>query len=282
MVAKGLQICLFTLGCAALSPLSARADEAEVHYHVCLSHKKAGKLVEAELECKKAIDKRATHVAARYTLGTLQRQTGQLPQALESFKLVRELEAKSPLGWAGEGAVLLRLDRIEEAVVALRQAVALDPKDITSIGNLGNALRKQKKPEEAIITYRKALAANPDNLDILNNLAVAYRGLGRNKEAIETLQAALKKKPGDPSMSGNLAKALRAEKRYAEAIPYYEAALKGDANDAGCWFDVAYSYEQTNQKDKALAAYKRNLALIQGKDPKAAEYVEELIRKLGG
>ena len=58
--------------------------------------------------------------------------------------------------------------------------MALDPKDVVSIGNLGNALRKQKKPEEAIITYKKALAANPDNVDILNNLAVAYRGVGRN------------------------------------------------------------------------------------------------------
>jgi tetratricopeptide (TPR) repeat protein len=278
-----LGVCLLALGCAALSPLTARADEAEVHYHTCLSHKKAGKLIEAERECKLAIDKRTTHVAARYTLGTIQRQTGQLDQALASFRLVRELEAKNSMGWAGEGAVLLRLDRIDEAVTALRQAVALDPKDIVSVGNLGNALRKQQKPEEAIITYKKALAANPDNVDILNNLAVAYRGLGRNVEAIETLKKALAKKPGDGPMSGNLAKALRAEKRYAEAIPHYETAIKaGGERDAGLWFDLAYSYEQTGRKDKAVDAYKRNLALIKDSDPKGAAYVEEVIRKLGG
>jgi tetratricopeptide (TPR) repeat protein len=283
MIAKGLRISLVAIACGALAPLVARADESEVHYHTCLSHKKAGKFVEAERECKLAIDKRTTNVSARYTLGTVQRQLNKLDEALSSFRMVRELEAKNALGWAGEGAVLLRMDRIDDAVVALRQAVALDPKDVTSIGNLGNALRKQNKPEEAIITYKKALAVNPDNVDLLNNLAVAYRGLGRNKEAIETLRKALEKKPGDGPMSGNLAKSLRAEKRYADAIPYYEAAIKaGGENDPGLWFDLGYSYEQTKQTPKAVDAYKRNLALIEDKDPKGAAYVQELIRKLGG
>jgi tetratricopeptide (TPR) repeat protein len=105
----------------------------------------------------------------------------------------------------------------------------------------------------------------------------------RNAEAIAILQKAIAKKPGDGALEGNLAKALRAEKRYAEAIPHYEAAIKaGDDRDAGLWFDLAYSYEQTQQKDKALDAYKRHLALIKGKDAKGAEHVEEVIRKLEG
>jgi Flp pilus assembly protein TadD len=280
---RTLAVCLFAAAAAALVPGGARADEAEVHYRMCLSHKKAGKLTDAERECTVAIEKRKDHGAAYYTLGTLQRQNGQYDKAVASFRKVRELEPTNAIGWAGEGSALLRLDRIDEAVVALRQAVALDPKDVTSIGNLGNALRKQKKVTEAIVMYQKALEKNPDSLDLLNNLAVALRGERRNAEAIAILQKALAKKPGDGALAGNLAKALRAEKRYAEAIPHYEAAIKaGDDRDPGLWFDLAYSYEQTQQKEKALDAYRRHLALIKGKDAKGAEHVEEVIKKLEG
>jgi Flp pilus assembly protein TadD len=280
---RTLAVSLFAAACAALVPRGARADEAEVHYRMCLSHKKAGKLTDAERECTLAIEKRKDHGAAYYTLGTLQRQNGQYDKAVASFRRVRELEPANAIGWAGEGSALLRLDRIDEAVTALRQAIALDPKDVTSIGNLGNALRKQNKVTEAIQMYQKALDKNPDSLDLLNNLAVALRGERRNAEAIAILQKALAKKPGDGALEGNLAKALRAEKRYAEAIPHYEAAIKaGDDRDPGLWFDLAYSYEQTQQKDKALDAYRRHLALIKGKDAKGAEHVEEVIRKLEG
>jgi tetratricopeptide (TPR) repeat protein len=282
-MSRTLEVCLFVAASAALLPQGARADDAEVHYRMCLSHKKAGKLTDAERECTMAIDKRKDHGAAYYTLGTLQRQNGQYDKALASFRKVRELEPANAIGWAGEGSALLRLDRIDEAVVALKQAVALDPKDVASIGNLGNALRKQNKVPEAIQMYQKALEKNPDSLDLLNNLAVALRAERRNAEAIAILQKALAKKPGDAALEGNLAKALRAEKRYAEAIPHYEAAIKaGDDRDAGLWFDLAYSYEQTQQKGKALEAYKRHLALIKGKDAKGAEHVEEVIKKLEG
>lgn len=279
-LSKTAVICIAVGTMAPLGAREARADDAEVHYRMCMNHKKAGKNDEAERQCAMAIAARPTHAAAHYTLATLQRQRGTLVLALDSFRKVRELEPGNALGWAGEGAVLIRLDRTEEAVTALRQAVALDPKDVTSAGNLGNALRKQGHPDEAILVYKKALEKEPDNPDILNNLAVALRAQNKNAEAIEVLQKALQKRPHDPAMTANLAKTLRAEKRYADAIGPYEDALKANERDAGLWFDLAYSYEQTGQNDKALAAYRRHLDLIRKKDARAAAYVEDVIQKL--
>src|SRR5688500_8292830 len=68
---RTLAVCLLAAASAALVPVGARADEAEVHYRMCLSHKKAGKLTDAERECTVAIEKRRDHGAAYYTLGTL-------------------------------------------------------------------------------------------------------------------------------------------------------------------------------------------------------------------
>ena len=273
-------MCIAVLGVAPWFARPVRADDAEVHYRMCMNHKKAGKTDEAERQCAMAIAARPTHAAAHYTLGTLQRARGTLVVALDSFRKVRELEPQNALGWAGEGAVLLRLERNDEAVTALKQAVALDPKDTVSAGNLGSALRKQGHSDEAILVYQKALEKAPDDPDLLNNLAVALRTQNRNAEAIEVLKRALVKRPHDPALTGNLAKTLRAEKRYADAIAPYEDALKANERDAGLWFDLAYSYEQTGQNDKALAAYRRHLELIRQKDARAAAYVEDVIEKL--
>ena len=149
---------VLALGALWMAPSLAYADEAEVHYRYCLSHKKAGKLDDAERECRAAIQKRSDHAAALYTLGTLERNKGQYEAALADFRKVRELEPQNALGWAGEGSALLRLNKIDEAITALRQAVALDPHDSASVANLGNALRKQGKTSEAIEMYRRALA----------------------------------------------------------------------------------------------------------------------------
>jgi tetratricopeptide (TPR) repeat protein len=177
----------------------------------------------------------------------------------------------------------LRLNKVDEAIVALRQAVALDPRDLSSVANLGNALRKQGKSAEAIEMYRRALANAPDDPDLMNNLAVALRAERRNQEAIDLLTKGLSKKPDDPNLNGNMAKALRAEKRYADAIPYYEKAIKTEGTrDPGLYFDLGYCYEQTGKKDKAIASYKRNIELIRGKDPKGAENVQAAIDKLEG
>src|SRR5687768_11533784 len=105
------------LAVCLLAPVAARADESEAHYSLCLSHKKAGKLEDAERECRIALQKRSDNVSAIYTLGTLLRAKNQLDEALKNFRIVKELEPQNALGWAGEGAVLLRLNRIDEAVV---------------------------------------------------------------------------------------------------------------------------------------------------------------------
>jgi len=267
MTARFRSALVVALGLACL-PVAARADDAETHYRMCLSHKKAGHLEVADEECRKAIALRKDHAAAYYTLGTLLRQRGKYEEAAAAFRTTRELEPKGAIGWAGEGATLLRLHRLDDA------------KDVASIGNLGNALRKQDKPEDAVAAYRKALAIAPQDEDILNNLAVALRALGRNQEAIDTLTKALAKRPGDALLEGNLAKAFRAEKRFGEAIPHYEAATRSIKTDAGLYFDLGFCYEETQQKDKAIDAYRKHLELVRGQNPNATAYVQELIDKL--
>jgi tetratricopeptide (TPR) repeat protein len=273
----------FALGCLAVAPSLAYADEAEVQYRHCISHKKAGKLDEAEKACRAAIAKRSDHASALYTLGTLERNQGKYEDALGHFKKVREVEPQNSLGWAGEGSVLLRLNRIDEAVEALRRAVALDPADTASIANLGNAFRKQGKTAEAIDTYKRALEKAPDDPDLLNNLAVALRAERKNAEAVELLTKALRTKPNDPNLSGNMAKALRAEKRYGDAIKYYETAIADHgASDPGLYFDLGYCYEQTGRKDQAIGAYRKHIELIKAKDPKGAANVQSVVDKLEG
>ena len=280
-----LRVCLFAVGCAVLSPVAARADEAEVHYRMCLSHKKAGKLADARARVP------GGHRAARRPrrgllhAGQLQRQTGELEQALKNFRKVRELEATSAIGWAGEGSVLLRLNRIDEAVTALKQAVALDPNDTTSVGNLGNALRKQNKPDEAIAMYQKALEKNPDNVDLLNNLACrAARAAPERRGHRSSFKKALAKKPGDPSLRGQPGQG--ATRR--EALRGRHSALRG--GDQGGRRQGRRPVVRPGlqlRADRAEGQGARGVPAPPRADSrprtrKGAEHVEEVIQKLEG
>ena len=80
------QLALLLAVTSLLAPAVVRADESEAHYTLCLSHKKAGKMEDAERECRIALQKRSDNVSAIYTLGTLLRAKNQLDEALNACR----------------------------------------------------------------------------------------------------------------------------------------------------------------------------------------------------
>lgn len=186
----------------------------------------------------------------------------------------------------------------KDAVPALRQAIALLPRDAELPSNLGALLSDAGRIEEAIDSYRRALAIAPDFADAHANLGVALTRLGRYEDAVASLGRALQRKPAFPEAHNNLANALMGLERPSEALPHYERALalrpafvqarRGHGNalrDLGRIEEAAASYrlaltlkeddaqvhahlaaceQQRGQLDEAVAHYRRALALKPG------------------
>ena len=91
--------------------------------------------------------------------------------------------------WATPSGV--RVQRVDEAIVALERAIALEPDHAEAHNNLGLALHDNGRLDDAIDAYRRAIALRPDLAEAHNNLGTALKFKGRTDEAIGGFRRAI-------------------------------------------------------------------------------------------
>ena len=75
----------------------------------------------------------------------------------------------------------LSQQRYQEAIVNLRKAVAMQPREAVVRNSLGVALARSGRPEEAIRQYRELVALSPDFPDAHGNLGAALLKHGQRR-----------------------------------------------------------------------------------------------------
>lgn len=110
------------------------------------------------------------------------------------------------------GAILMRLDKVEEAVEDLQNVVKDDPNNLDAQSVLGAALMRLERYEEAIVPLRYA-ESNPkleeeDKVEAIYNVGFALYKIGKHDEAVERFKQVLERNPEH----GNAENALRAAK----------------------------------------------------------------------
>jgi tetratricopeptide (TPR) repeat protein len=192
--------------------LSLKPDLAWVHYNASAVFLELGRLDEAA-EIVAGTETTPASAPHRFTLGKLFTAEGQYARAVDQYQRavhVAQLpnEALDDFGYA-----LLQLGRAAEAERYLRMAIAQDPDDPAAHSNLGNALQQQGRMEEALAAYRQALAvpggaARPESH---NDYGVALARAGRMAEAIAQFHEAVRLDPGYQAAQQNLAKAMQSK-----------------------------------------------------------------------
>ncbi len=99
--------------------------------------------------------------------------------------------------------------RLEEAVAACREGLALAPTRSALHNNLGLALRRLGRTTEAIDTFEAALAHDTRNVEAMSNLADTLRGVGRMDEALALYRRALAVAPGHADVRANFLMTLQ-------------------------------------------------------------------------
>lgn len=99
---------------------------------------------------------------------------------------------------AAFGAYLASKNRPADAGQRLRQAIALDPRNVAALVNLGNLHAEAGDTASAERQYRAALAAAPRDANVLYNLVTLLQEGGRCIEAEPLLRSRLESAPGDP------------------------------------------------------------------------------------
>lgn len=114
--------------------------------------------------------------AARHLFDTaVQQQVAARPvEAERLFRSWRTIPVMRPARtfW-NLGNLLVQQGRLDEAAVAHRKALTLDPNSPAALNNLGNVLKAQQRLTQAIDSYRAAIDLQPDAPRVHDNLAIA-------------------------------------------------------------------------------------------------------------
>lgn len=267
------------------------------------------------------------HPAALQLLAALHSLQGNLSAALA---VLVPLARRRP-DWAeiqlDLGLALARSDRGQEAITALRRAVALKPDLPQAWRMLGDCLAaagEQVAAEAAYVSHVRhsardpqllaaamALAENripaaeallraqlkqaPTDVAAIRMFAEVAARLGRNEDALHLLERCLELAPGFHEARRNYALVLHRSNRPEQALAEIDRLLAADPGDAGCrnlkavvlcrvgdyepairiyaelvesspdtpklWVSYGHALKTAGHLDRAIAAYRRSLAL---------------------
>jgi tetratricopeptide (TPR) repeat protein len=105
-----------------------------------------------------------------YNLGIDLYQQNKLDDAIIAYRRAIQIDPNYANAHAGLGCCLLNQGKLDEAIISYRKTLKINPNDSKTYNNLGNALYDQGKFDDAINTYRKAIELDPNNAVIHNNL----------------------------------------------------------------------------------------------------------------
>lgn len=103
---------------------------------------------------------------------------------------------------AALGAAYFALNNFDSAMVHLKRAVELDPKQEPALANLGSIYLNRQSWAEALKWYLKAKAVNPNNIIAVFNSGVCYYQLQQPDSAIAAFKRGIEV---DPSFNGHKA-----------------------------------------------------------------------------
>jgi tetratricopeptide (TPR) repeat protein len=155
-------------GSRSLSLASSKANTADALYEIGLGYMRAGRYLDAQVRCERALAKDSSHAGSQYLMGLLSLHAKQNAAAVEWLTGAIRRDPK-PEYISSLGTALLDEGRHEEALKAFDTAVRIKPDDPELWVNLGNALANMKRLSDAVAAYQRALEVDT------HNWAAAYR-----------------------------------------------------------------------------------------------------------
>jgi tetratricopeptide (TPR) repeat protein len=197
----------------ALRPLSSAS-----WHNFSLALHNDGKLDEAILAAKKALEIYPNRPGTLLILGDALKDHGKLDEAVAAYRKAIELDPKHDGAHINLGVALRGQGKVDEAVAAYRKAIELDPKLDLAHVNLGGVLQEQGKLTEAIAELGEAIRLKKDNALAHYNLGCALGDRGQPEGAIAEYQEAIRIEKDYAEAHCNLGLILRHKGQFREAL----------------------------------------------------------------
>lgn len=175
-------------GEAAVNP---KMESVKVYNRAVQLHL-AGKLSEAIIAYKEALESNKTLAEAHSNLGLIYNQQHNYAQALSEFRKALAINPKDAITYNGIGAALRAEHDLQGAIKNWQTAVSLDPKLATAHYNLGTAYEIQKDYDKSMTSYRAAVKNDYRLGEAYYRMGLIMERKNRSDEAAEQFKEALK------------------------------------------------------------------------------------------
>ena len=212
---------LFTRKAIELKP-----DFAKAHANLGIILKDIGKLQDAEISTRKAIELKPDLAEAHSNLGNTLKDLGRLQDAEISARKAIELKHDFFQAYSNLGGILKDLGKLEEAEQMTRKAIELKPNYAEAYSNLGNIMSSIGNLKEAELSQRKAIELNPALAKAHSNLGIILRDIGKLHDAEIYTRKAIELKPDLAEAHCNLGIILKDLGKLQDAELAYLKAIK--------------------------------------------------------
>jgi predicted TPR repeat methyltransferase len=198
---------------------------------------------------------------ALYGFGIARLQEGHLEDALSAVREALAVNSAFADGWCVQGMLLLRLNRAEEALSCFNAALTLKPDFTEALSRRATVLTQLNQPEEALMSLDHMLKLRPQDATEWNNRGGILVSLGRVEEALQSFERSLALQPHFIEAQSNKAATLLQLKRFEEALQAADAALALRPDHAVSWNTRGNILIELRRFEEAVASYDNALAL---------------------
>lgn len=242
---------------------------AEVHLNIARSHQALDNFTEQTAAAEEAIRRGTRSLAdAHMIIGDGYEGQMKFPEAVEAYKraVLARPDAYEPYRRLAEG--YRALAKFDDAIETSRKALRLFPSDGAIYSDISWYYSLADRHQDAVDSAQAGIRYAPESQMAYTNLCRAYNDLNRRDLALSACNNALRIKPNDGESLFYLARATKALGKNAEAAQLTKRAVIGleefaraNPTYSDAYYLLGNAYYDDGQRQKALDAYERCLAL---------------------
>lgn len=157
---------------------------------------------------------------------------------------------------ANLGMVFSQLDRDDEAISVLSQALEQEPDNPLHLNTLAQHQRKMGQTEAAEASLIRALAMDGSSARYLYALGSLYQSSGRFLEAADCFRETTRLVPEQVKAHHSLGATLQIMQRHESAVTAFEAALEQNPEHAPSHNSMGVSLKKNSQLKQAIQSYR--------------------------
>ena len=236
-------------------------DWARAHLGLALALFEDRELVGAREEFESALRLDSRLAWAEYMLGKIAWAQGDMQQAVAHVGKSAELDPRSDQAWYGLGACRTRLRQYDDAIAALRNAVARQPDDAHYHAALGELLIYRGTTAEGRTQLERALQIDPGSglaYSLLGKL-LAQSGAGNDLDLAESLLLRATKagppRPGEVWF--DLGQLYIKKGQYAKAVVALRNSIRQEPRDERVYYALSNAQRRMGDVRSADAAERK-------------------------